>query len=231
MDRQSLVDGLKRLSSVNPTASARMERGEQQTYVVEIERAVGFLTNSEWRSVVDVLIETRTGRTMPTIPEIRKGIGIARGRGEIKPPKTCESCGGAAMVHVVLRRLVDGEAADATKPCPACQSSRVFEAPFGWREETSPPRHALRMAWQATPIVAKRILAQAEAEGVKFDEDVMLALLQRAGEDLKPKGPVIRPLGEALDDAMRYTRPAPVAPPAGGEVDRKRCAAGEGGGA
>lgn len=216
MEQTALITGLKRLAAANPSATDRMERGEQAAYVEEVRRVHGWLSAREWTSVVDWCVRNRKGRSMPTVSEIGAAVTAVSREGLIRGRQGCAACSGSGLVEAFFRHQERGEIAQWAKPCPQCCGGRSHGVPYGWEPTDIPASPFMRMAVSFSPGSAQKALDAIEAKGDRplIPEDVYLTLVQRAGQPRQKGEPPIRPLADAIGDI-----PRPQAKPAAREVD------------
>lgn len=202
MDRQAVVDGVKRLAAQNPSAADRMQRGEQEAYLVEIEKNFGCLKALEWDRVVDWMIQNRRARTLPLIPEIRDAVGAVRGSGGISAPEDCRGCRGTSFGIVLLRKIETGEVGEFARTCPLCRPHVGFLPKQGWEVVSSADDALTRQAKAMSPAAARRALAYLDDRNAKVREDVYLTLLDRAMKEPVPGEPPIRKLADVISEAL-----------------------------
>lgn len=202
MDRQAVIDGVKRLAAQNPSASDRMQRGEQEAYIGEIEGHFAWLKAIEWAKVVDWMISNRRTRTLPLIPEIRDAIAAVKGSGGIAAPEECKGCRGTHFGVVLLRKTETGQVGEFVRPCPLCRAQESFMPRAGWELVTSSDDPLVRQAKCMSPAAARRALAYLDEKNGKIREDVLLALVDRAKQEPKAGEPPIRKLSDVLGESL-----------------------------
>lgn len=202
MDRQAVIEGVKRLAAQNPSATDRMQRGEQEAYITEIESHFAWLKAVEWSRVVDWMISNRRTRSLPLIPEIRDAVAAIRGSGGIAAPEECRGCRGTHFGIVLLRNLETGEVGEFARTCPVCRPQVGFMPKQGWEIVSSADDPLVRQAKAMSPAAARRALSYLDDRNGKVREDVMLALVERASQEPTPGEPPIRKLSAILNSAL-----------------------------
>ena len=208
MQREELIAGLKRLTAGSPSATERMDRGDQEAYVAEVMNFHGWrLTALDWKGVVDWMLQNRRSKGLPTIQEIGTAIESARKAGlAASGGAGCGACAGMGQVGgLYARRRLDGEVAEFWRTCPKCSRGGDAEPPYGWEIIQPPKDRMLLQAMSLSPAAARKVLAQIDesARAQKdFREDVYLALLQRASQKDEPSAPPVRALRDVISEVM-----------------------------
>lgn len=202
MNRLSIVQGLKRVTATNPAAAERMERGEQETYVQEVERAIGWLTDDQWAKVVDWAVTNRKHRSLPSIAEWREIVSSVRKSGGIPSLGECPACRSTGWVCGIYRVVATGEYLEAAQVCGKCQK-RHSTPQNAALEFVCVPSDAMLMAVRCSPRAARAALEKLEDQPrAKIDEAAHLILLQRANEEQNPKDPPVKNLSDVIGDLM-----------------------------
>jgi len=120
-----------------------------------------------------------------------------------KPPEVCPSCKNTVWTFVRMMETKTGTEALFVEPCPSCQHRHPLkDAPprEGWvRVEQSRTSHDQEMLEKATtmsPKGARFVLDLVEKFRVNFSEEVILKLIERAGDEPSkpPTGPIVATL-------------------------------------
>jgi hypothetical protein len=211
MTKDELIAGLRRLTAGSPSATERMDRGEQEAYVAEVMTFHGSrLTGLGWKGVVDWMLQNRRAKGLPTIQEIGAAIESARkaGMAASSGGNGCSACGGMGQVGgLYARRRVDGEVGEFFRACPKCSHAGSGDAgpPFGWEALNVEVDRQMLQAMSLSPASARRVLDQlgkSERREKGFREDVYLMLVQRAGLPDQLKAPPLRQLRDVIAEVM-----------------------------
>lgn len=139
-----------------------------------------------------------------------------------QPEQICPSCKNTYWIESTLLETATGKEDIFAKPCPGCQHKHPLkDAPLriGWVEHEKPfTPHDQQMLVQAKTMGAKGarfVLDLIDRHKVKFHDDVVLALVERAGDE--PKQPENKAVESILTKLVREPQreqtpqPQPVA--------------------
>lgn len=173
---------LNRLDAIK-IPKTEQDSAERKALEQELWRKYSWMLPPQWQQTVSWVIDKHKTKQLPTMTEFAAAVGMMRDKGVIKT-EACRSCGGSKMQYVKVRHTATSREFEACKPCSVCMVGTDYEIKkdlevIGEGGGNSSP---LRMAHAMTPQGAYWAIHKGESQNVKWDPDVLMVLLDKAGQ-------------------------------------------------
>lgn len=180
MTYQDFAFELNRLDAIK-IPKTEQDSAERKALEQELWRKYSWMLPPQWQQTVSWVIDKHKNKQLPTMQEFAVAVGMMRDKGVIKT-EACRSCHGNKMQYVKVRHSPTSREFEACRPCSVCMTGAEWELKrdlelIGEGGGNSTP---LRMAHAMTPQGAYWALYKGNAQNVKWDEDVLMILLDKA---------------------------------------------------
>jgi len=225
VNREQFDGSMKRVLAFTQVPKTPAEVEHLQRYMNSLYEAIGNMDGFLFEKVTVELCKNmgRGQRPMPgqfwAVYSRLKAEDMAS-----KPTEVCPSCKNTVWTPVWMMETKTGQEALFVEPCQSCQIRHPLkDAPprSGWvkveKKRSSHDVEMLDIANKMTPRGARAILALIEKFRVNFSEEVILKLIERAGDEpaTAPQEAIVKAL-ERLEPSEPPREAAPVVPAAVG---------------
>jgi hypothetical protein len=192
MRRDELVESMGRILSLYRLPKTESEKNHQNEYLATIFDSVGWMSPLQFDEVCGMIAQTAGGMKKPmpkdflsTFKDLSSKRKWTRPQGE-----SCQRCEGIGFIDTILTNIETLEKRSTMRPCPSCKPSEDIAE--GYREDPpSPPKSENKATnWMLEeierdyypPKAAQDILARIDEEKINFPEEVVSALVEKAGK-------------------------------------------------
>lgn len=193
MNRQQFDESMRRVLAFTQAPKTPAEVQHLQSYMNGLYEAISDMDGFLFDQVTVELCRNMSRGQRPMPGQFRAIYYRLKDEHRSKQPeRVCPSCKNTTWIEVTLMETATGKEDVFAKPCPECQHGHALkDAPLrsGWVEVERPAMpHDRRLLLEAQKMGlrgARFVLDLVEKHRVNFPDDVLLALLERAGDEPK----------------------------------------------
>ena len=192
MRRDELVESMGRILSLYRLPKTESEKNHQNEYLATIFDAVGWMSPLQFDEVCGMIAQTAGGMKKPMPKDfIGSFKDLSSKRKWTRPQReACQRCEGIGFIDTILTNIETLEKRATMRPCPSCKPSEDIAE--GYREDPpSPPKSENKaINWMLneieqdyySPKAARDVLARIDEEKINFPDEVVSALVEKAGK-------------------------------------------------
>jgi hypothetical protein len=192
MRRDELVESMGRILSLYRLPKTESEKNHQNEYLATIFDAVGWMSPLQFDEVCGMIAQTAGGMKKPMPKDFIGAFkDLSSKRKWTRPQReACQRCEGIGFIDTILTNIETLEKRATMRPCPSCKPSEDIAE--GYREDPpSPPKSENKaINWMLneieqdyySPKAAQDVLARIDEEKINFPEEVVKALVEKAGK-------------------------------------------------